>query len=286
MNKLSKTAFTLIELLVVIAIIGILSGLVVVTMSGVTQKANIAKAQVFSNSLRNALMMSLIAEYKLDGDASDTWGGHTTGTVSGAAPYSPCPQNTCYSFDGADDYIELSDASNLRMATGGTISVWIYPKSVGENNARVIHKGTDYIGLNGYSLRMDDTCRIIFNTNAGNYVYTDHNSLAYNQWNLVTVVFSSSGRKMYINGIDKTYSGGSETGLPPDTAGVTRIGNTAFGTGYTFDGYIDEARFYNAVIPISQIKEQYYAGLNSLLARGGITREEYLEKTFSVAKGI
>ena len=52
MNKFIKQAFTLIELLVVIAIIGILSGLIVVSMSGVTQKATIAKAQVFSNSLR------------------------------------------------------------------------------------------------------------------------------------------------------------------------------------------------------------------------------------------
>jgi prepilin-type N-terminal cleavage/methylation domain-containing protein len=63
MNKLLRQAFTLIELLVVIAIIGILSGLIVVSMSGVTQKANIAKAQVFSNSLRNSLMLIIVGEW-------------------------------------------------------------------------------------------------------------------------------------------------------------------------------------------------------------------------------
>ena len=61
MNRFIKKAFTLIELLVVIAIIGILSGLIVVTMSGVTQKARIAKAQAFSNSLRNALCRRWVA---------------------------------------------------------------------------------------------------------------------------------------------------------------------------------------------------------------------------------
>ncbi|MDD5569203.1 MAG: prepilin-type N-terminal cleavage/methylation domain-containing protein [Candidatus Pacebacteria bacterium] len=40
-------AFTLIELLVVIAIIGILSGLIIVGMSGATQKATIAKRRLF-----------------------------------------------------------------------------------------------------------------------------------------------------------------------------------------------------------------------------------------------
>jgi prepilin-type N-terminal cleavage/methylation domain-containing protein len=76
MNKLFFKAFTLIELLVVIAIIGILSGLIVVTMSGVTAKATIAKGQVFSNSLRNALMLNLAAEYRLDGNANDSWGSN------------------------------------------------------------------------------------------------------------------------------------------------------------------------------------------------------------------
>jgi hypothetical protein len=38
----------------------------------------------------------------------------------------------------------------------------------------------------------------------------------------------------------------------------------------------DDVRIYNAVIPISQIKEQYYAGLNKLLANGAITKDEYL----------
>ena len=66
MNKLLKTAFTLIELLVVIAIIGILSGLIVVSMSGVTEKANIAKSQVFSNSLRNSLMINTVSQYNFN----------------------------------------------------------------------------------------------------------------------------------------------------------------------------------------------------------------------------
>jgi prepilin-type N-terminal cleavage/methylation domain-containing protein len=84
MHKLLKQAFTLIELLVVIAIIGILSGLIVVSMSGVTQKATIAKAQVFSNSLRNSLMLNLISEWKLDGNANDSWSGGNNGTWYGS----------------------------------------------------------------------------------------------------------------------------------------------------------------------------------------------------------
>jgi len=66
MHKIFRQAFTLIELLVVIAIIGILSGLIIVSMNGITNSATVAKAQVFSNSLRNALMMNLVSEWKFD----------------------------------------------------------------------------------------------------------------------------------------------------------------------------------------------------------------------------
>ncbi|MFA5431692.1 MAG: fibrinogen-like YCDxxxxGGGW domain-containing protein [Candidatus Paceibacterota bacterium] len=56
MNKLFKTAFTLIELLVVIAIIGILSGLIVVSMNGSINSANDAKRKAGIDTIRKALI--------------------------------------------------------------------------------------------------------------------------------------------------------------------------------------------------------------------------------------
>ena len=70
-------AFTLIELLVVIAIIGILSGLIITTMSGATESARIAKLKVYSNSVRNTLGANLVSEWKFDNsNANDSWGSN------------------------------------------------------------------------------------------------------------------------------------------------------------------------------------------------------------------
>jgi prepilin-type N-terminal cleavage/methylation domain-containing protein len=279
MIRILKQAFTLIELLVVIAIIGILSGLIVITMGGATNKATIAKAQVFSNSLRNSLMLDMIAEYKLDSNANDTWGNHTAGTISGAVTYSSCIQNTCYGFDSVDDYIELPDSADLRMTTGGTISAWIYPETLGEMSwGAIMDKSSAAGGINGYAFVLTSNNRVYFTINNGVALISSNDSITLNQWQLVTVTFNSSGRKIYVNGINKTATGGAQTALPPDVAGVSRIGNRAYTTDITFDGYIDEIRIYNTVVPTSQIKEQYYIGLNKLLANGGITEEEYLSR--------
>jgi hypothetical protein len=52
------------------------------------------------------------------------------------------------------------------------------------------------------------------------------------------------------------------------------IGGYTTGSGL-FIGSIDEARVFFAVLPLSKIKEQYYAGLNKLLISGQINNKEY-----------
>ena len=144
MNKLLKQAFTLIELLVVIAIIGILSGLIVVAMGGMTTKANIARSQVFSNSLRNSLMLNLVAQYTFDditdyvaatkilnsnaGNIPDSWAG-SEGQAYGGPTLKDgvdCVLGQCLFFDGVDDYLNVPSTSALNLGDGnkGSVEIW------------------------------------------------------------------------------------------------------------------------------------------------------------------
>ncbi|MDD4662200.1 MAG: prepilin-type N-terminal cleavage/methylation domain-containing protein, partial [Candidatus Pacebacteria bacterium] len=82
MNK----SFTLIELLVVIVIIGILAGVIIVSTSSSINKANLAKAQSFSNTVQNELLLNLVSEWSFDNSSNigeDTW-GNNDGTVYGS----------------------------------------------------------------------------------------------------------------------------------------------------------------------------------------------------------
>ena len=149
MNKIIKQAFTLIELLVVIAIIGILSGLIVVAMGGMTQKASIAKSQIFSNSLKNSLMLNLVSEWKFDESTTaingttiqDSWSSGYNGTLSSIGDpavnkvSTDCVSGKCLSFDGVDDYVDLgaySSLPNLQFGKGSfTIGAWAKTSSGG-----------------------------------------------------------------------------------------------------------------------------------------------------------
>jgi len=291
MNK--QKSFTLIELLVVIVIIGILAGVIMISTSSSISKANITKGKVFENSVQNNLAANMVSRWKMDEGlgtmAHDSWGGNQ-GSL-GLSPSIPtwksgndCVSDKCLSFDGVDDHIEMADSQELRMTTGGTITAWIYPKTGGEGGTgRIIDKSTATTGANGYVIALASSNRINLNINAGTNTTTSDNAIIYNQWNFIAITFDSTGRHIYVNAVDVTASGGGETALPPDVAGAVRIGNRAGATDRSFDGYIDDVRIYNNVFSSFQIKQNYIAGLNSLLSNNIISREEYNQRILNLS---
>jgi prepilin-type N-terminal cleavage/methylation domain-containing protein len=287
MNK--KIAFTLIELLVVIAIIGILSGLIVVSMSGVTEKANIAKSQVFSNSLRNALMLNLISEWKFDRNdnqvTNDSWSGENNCTLGSTANIdvndpiwtnTNCVSEGCFYFDGSEErYLNCGNKEVLKSLTrasqDSTWSAWIKTSSPGVIIGK--YSPFQFRVTNGKAAAYiyNGTSQIIGSPWTGNADIND------NKWHYIVFVVDRDDN-FYV------YVDGNLDGSPYDISshfaenwvetatlyvGVRNPGSSMF------IGYIDDIRIYNTVVPVSQIKENYYIGLNSLLANGNINNTEY-----------
>jgi prepilin-type N-terminal cleavage/methylation domain-containing protein len=304
MNKLIKNAFTLIELLVVIAIIGILSGMIVVGMSGVTQKATIAKAQVFSNSLRNSLLLNLVSEWKFDELTTaingtviqDSWNGMTgtlvTDNTTTEKLSSDCVSGKCITLDGTGDYINAG--SNLSIGLNSfTFSFWI-KTSVSGTRQTIINRVASTTGWIGtFDLPYSSTANGLFSITSTSYPGginihryvspTNNNSNTTDgKWHYFVLTCDRSQAKLPDIYLDGTLANGSGNGdcnvLVDDIpSGVLYIGSNG-GTSRYFNGSIDDFRFFNIAMPTSQIREQYYLGLNKLLTNRGITEEEYLSR--------
>jgi prepilin-type N-terminal cleavage/methylation domain-containing protein len=309
MNKLLKQAFTLIELLVVIAIIGILSGLIVVSMSGVTQKASIAKAQVFSNSLRNSLMLNLVSQWNFDSavvvaDGSavtsnyliDSW-GQKNGIVTANPPTvsSDCIYGSCLNFNGSK-YISIADDAVFNFGAQMTAMLWT--KASAQNNTSIISQidiGTNQRAWYIVSYSPDTSYNRMYvaifddgTVNAAHYTNNYTNSAVFDgNWHLIGFTWSAGVLKLYVDGqsVPFTTSGSLTTNSIYNSTAALTIGsylNNGTPTNY-FTGLIDEVRLYNLVIPTSKIQEQYYLGLNKMLNNGNISREEYISRINSIA---
>lgn len=270
-------AFTLIELLVVIAIIGILSGLIVVSMSGVTSKATIAKAQVFSNSLRNSLMGDIVSEWKFDDSSSiglDSW-GTSSGTNSGAVvgPSSECLYGFCLKFDGIDDVFSVA---SFNLPVSFTINFWIRLLVSYDTQPETYPGFTGKGGVFTLEISKSNGGLVVSGTNIGTALYSTRMIKDLN-WHNIALSSDGTNKKLYIDGV---LDNQNTSGTPPQNANPLVIGQ---GWSDNAKTVIDDYRFFDVSISFLQIKELYYAGLNKLLANGSISLEDYQSRLLTMA---
>ncbi|MFA5013509.1 MAG: LamG-like jellyroll fold domain-containing protein [Candidatus Paceibacterota bacterium] len=294
MQRIKINAFTLIELLVVIAIIGILSALIVVGMSSTTQKATIAKAQVFSHSMDNSLLLNRISQWKIDEAsgtaANDFWSisngvlvnftdttagygdSHNFGWMSG--PY--CVSGSCLKYDGVGNlYINCGDVSRIETATALTLSAWIKIGTLGTQKT-IFNKGYLYSTNNGIDLRVNASNQPYIFIGNGTKIASavSNDTVNTTLFSMVAMVWDGATVRMYVNGV---LQPSTDTLIGPLTFEASKNVRIGLG-GYLYTGLIDDVRVYDAAIPTSQIKQNYLTGLNRLLVNNQINNQEYSKR--------
>jgi len=270
---MNNKSFTLIELLVVIVIIGILAGVIMISTSSSIDKANIAKGKVFEESVQNNLAANMVSRWKLDDGtgslaAKDIWGSND-GTLTNSPIWktgNDCVSNGCLSFSGTA-YVDCGNLGAIGNAF--TFSAWFKTSSVQTYNPIIIVDGN----TNGNpQLRTIGNGKVQFRFYAGNQLASS-SSYNNNQWHFAIGGIDNSGKYyLYVDGL-------SQGTLTPDLTlnwtGNTRIGLYSYNTPAYFSGSIDDVKVYSAALSSSQIKQNYIAGLDSLLNKKLISKQEY-----------
>jgi len=280
---MKNKSFTLIELLVVIVIIGILAGVIIVSVSSSINKANFAKAQSFSNTVQNELLGDLVSEWTFNspavsGKTEDSW-GNNDGTLYGAnglpqlQTKENCVYGTCYLFDGVDDYIDCGDAQSRGFPLENlprTIAAWFKKNTSSLDNQHTTIVGWGNGAVQGYMSYLEHNYNKLFFFAYSTPDVMGTTVLQDDVWYFGVMTHDGAETKLYLNGfLENKKSSVLET-----KNSNVYIGKIA----KYFSGYIDDVRIYNGAISSSQIKQQYVAGLNSLLANNNISNEEYLSR--------
>jgi len=274
---MKNKSFTLIELLVVIVIIGILAGVIMISTSSSIDKASFAKAQAFSSSIQESLLSNLISEWTFDegltmsGDATnddvkDLW-GNNNGDVLGHAPDivtgNNCVFGKCLSFNGSTDYISLASIT-YNLSAGTTFSFW--------SKKNLEHNGIIFGNTASSSYK-----RIIFLTNDRLYFETDTDGDKCDSypkrdtnWHYYVISILNNSAIFYEDGKIIT----SEGAVTNSSITLNKIGASDV-AGYSFNGFLDDIRIYNGTLSSSEIKQNYIAGLDSLLSKGSISKADY-----------
>ncbi|MGI6341046.1 MAG: LamG-like jellyroll fold domain-containing protein [Minisyncoccales bacterium] len=278
---INNKSFTLIELLVVIVIIGILAGVVMISTSSSIDKANIAKLKVFEESVQNNLAANMVSRWSLDDGsgltAKDIWGSND-GTLYNNPTWkndNDCVSGGCLSFNGSNNYIDCGTFGVI--GSSFTFSAWFKTSSNQTYNPILMVDGN----TNGNpQLRTAGTGKVQFRYYNGNSLesFFSYNN---NQWHHVIGGINNEGKYfLYVDGLSQ------ETLMPNSIlnwTGNIKIGLYSYSTLSYFSGLIDDVRIYNAALSSAQIKQNYIAGLNSMLSNGTISKEEYNQRINALA---
>ncbi len=255
MNK----AFTLIELLVVVAIIGILASIILVSLQGAKDQAELAEAQSFARQMRSSLGLSLVGEWRLnDGvgnSAVDSSGYGNDGDWNGTGIHWTTDgiYNGAGIFNGLNDSISCGslniDQSNTSV--GITIEAWVYPTSVSSGRHMVI--STDDGGYDWSLLREGSVWHVF----TGASSYATGFSVELNQWQHIVAVFvPGDGVRFYKNAEGITTSNISYDASDNNVS----IGDNPGPWNEYFIGIIDEVRIYDEVLSSVEIQQLYVQG--------------------------
>lgn len=223
-----------------------------------------------------------LLEYRFDeaswsgvsGEVLDSSGNSYDGTSTNGAftdfttplPAIPGDPGTCRygEFDGGNDYVAVP--TSFPNLTGSfTITAWIYARD-NTGDHRIF--ADDQSNSGGYAVSLGDGTNgsLRFFNRSVNPVSVDTptNSIALNTWYHIAAVHDASGRtrQIYINGVAQSLNGGgvtsSYTGTWGTDSGPVSIGSETNasaenGSGFRFNGMIDEVRVYSSALSQSQI---------------------------------
>lgn len=203
--------------------------------------------------------------------AGDFSGKGNTGVLTNSSPSTAWvngKQGKAINFDGTDDYVQIPHNANQLLTNGGSISAWIFPRTVGGGGAgRILDKGESNAAANGFQFYMSTggINSVSFRINGGTVVPAGTNAITFDAWNHVVVTFTSDGTTtFYINGVQSGTPAQTTAPSAITTTNPLAIGNRSNATDRAFDGIIDEERMYDRVLSASDAEKIYKSGLQRL----------------------
>jgi len=258
--------------------------MVVINMSGATDKARIAKGQNFSSSIQHSMATSLVGDWNFDEGtgttANDISGMNNNGTLFNSPTWKTnkvdCISGSCLSLDGINDYIDCGNDPSLNIINAVSVEMWLYLSSDLTAYMRIIdHDGPSQFVITGAST--SPFSRIMWRIGAWAPECISNSIISLKSWHHIVATFSDTDdkAKIFIDGnFDKEIA---NTNKLSATNKNLFIGRYTDG-GYFFNGTIDGVRIYNSALPASAIRENYIAGMDKLLAGGRITKEDYQKR--------
>ncbi|PYK29702.1 MAG: hypothetical protein DME57_09485, partial [Verrucomicrobia bacterium] len=201
---------------------------------------------------------SMVSWWKAEGDANDSQDSNN-GTLQNGATFTTGEVGQAFSLDGTDDYVEVSDSSNISFTGPFTIDAWI--KTTDNTSEHGIVEKYDGGGQNGYFFRLaSGTGRLVFGICNGVTCESvaGATQVSISTFHHVAAIFDGSSLKVYLDG---NLDGSASTSIAPgDGTNPLEIGARGGSPGNFFSGLVDEVELFNRALSDTEVASIFAAG--------------------------
>ena len=200
----------------------------------------------------------LIAHYPFNGNAQDASGNGNHGTVSGAtlsADRDGNP-NSAYSFDGDNDYI---DVSTLNLGTAFSLCAWVQfdsPRSPYVDAHAMFSAFPNGGACSEVYIHTDNSDRL----KVGGAGAATPGTVNGSSWCHVAVTYDAGTCRLYVNGAEENQTSTASQAGYLNTIGAHQPTAGSIGDREPWNGLIDEVRVYGRVLSASEVHDLWGGG--------------------------
>ena len=231
----------------------------------------------------------MVSEWKFDEGSGvqikDSW-GNNNGTLTGGRwkNDSNCISKSCLEFNTNLDYVAIPADESFKIVDNLTLEAWINPTSWQGEGVNIINNSIyrfyHRLGTNIYFFyriqEQANPCNSSWNYWTGLIGY-----ISENKFHHVVGTMEGTYMKLYIDGVLARENGTCFDGY---TKSPSSVGDLIMGfTTNNNQGILDEVKIYKQAVTGLQIRQNYVAGLDSLLNKNLISKQEHNERINELA---
>jgi hypothetical protein len=154
------------------------------------------------------------------------------------------PPDYGFLFDGVDDYLFISDSTDLdSISSAFTYFIWVKPLTLEDGDYVIWREPADQFSLKMRNVGGHFKWQFCLSSSVCGNTTSD---IALDTWTLLVFTYSASTVRIYVNAVEEALFTGSFT-----PGGEMRIGGD--GSNHYYHGSIDEIALYNIALPVSDI---------------------------------
>jgi CSLREA domain-containing protein len=198
----------------------------------------------------------MVSWYSADGNADDIYGTNN-GALHNGATFAPGKVSQAFSFDGADDYVEVPDANDLNSTTA-TWDFWVKTTQTGGPYG-LVGKHDQTSSFNGVTVEMSGgIVGLQVKAGSGGSAIGGTTPVNDGRFHHVAVTFQSGGSEnLYIDGQLEATGAAPTFSFGSNPLRLGRLLDSFWGA---FGGQLDEVEIFNRALSQTEIADIYNAG--------------------------